>query len=385
MGSVPAPTAEARIASLAQEIDAIYKEVANDERSRKELFNVIQGAMGKPHAPAALMVMIRSGVLTDLVAAGKAKTAKQLAESTGASETLIIRMMRPLTALGIFREVGVSTYESAPISQLLTAPPLIGGYQFMFDLATRSLANMPRFLEKTGFQHVDGPPGPFQDSNATDELMFPYLMKHPAMMTNFNAFMAGSLETREDWFRKFDAQSIVLDGARADDPDAALLIDIAGGEGHDVQAFGRAFPDAPGKLVLQDLPPVIANIKQLDAKVVRQPHDMFDEQPVKGARAYYMRNIFHDWPNDRCVDIMKRIAAAMAPGYSKLLIFEWVLVPRDVPLYPALLDVNMMALLNGRERTEDEWRALLAAAGLKAIKFHTHGPAEEGLIEAELA
>ncbi|KAK3320368.1 S-adenosyl-L-methionine-dependent methyltransferase [Cercophora scortea] len=399
MGSTPESSIGFRITALAKDIDALYNDVSQDETFRKELFGVIQGAMAKvespmetiwrmimsPHASSALMVMIRSGVLTNLVAAGKPKTSKELAESTGASETLIVRMMRPLTALGIFYEADVYTYEATPISRLLTAPPLFGGYQFMFDLAARSLTNMPRFLERTGFKHVDGPPGPFQDSNNTEDLMFPYLMKHPDMMSNFNAFMAGSLETRPDWFQKFDAQSIILDGANKDDPDAVLLVDVAGGEGHDVEAFKKEFPNAPGRLVLQDLPPVIDNIKQLDAAILRQKHDMFDEQPVKGSRAYYMRNIFHDWPNERCVDIMKRIADAMTKGYSKLIIFEWILAARDVPLYPALLDVNMMALLNGRERTKQEWTELLEAAGLKVSKFHMIGPEEEGLIEAELA
>ncbi|CAN8103135.1 unnamed protein product [Discula destructiva] len=388
-----------RIASLAASIDTLNADVAHDEVSRKQLLEVIQGAMAKvespmetlwrmimsPHAPSALMVLIRSGVVTDLVAGGKPKTGKQLAESTGASEELIIRLMRPLTALGIFREIDVNTYAASPISELLVAPPLIGGYQFMFDLATRSLANMPRYLEKTGFKHVDGAPGPFQDCNSTDDLMFPYLMKNPEMMAHFNNFMSGSLASRANWFDKFETQGILLDGAKEDDPEATLLVDIAGGEGHDVEAFTKAFPNAPGKLVLQDLPPVIANIKQLDPKIIRQPHDMFGEQPVKGARAYYMRNIYHDWPDDACVEIMKRISGAMSRGYSKLLIFEWIMPEKGVPLYPALLDINMMALLNGRERTEAKWTTLLNAAGLKVIKFHHVGPDEEGLIEAELA
>lgn len=331
------------------------------------------------------MVLIRCGVVTDLVAAGKPKTAKELAESTGAAEMLIIRMMRPLTAFGVFREVDVYTYESTPISQVLTAPHLLGGYQFLFDMAVRSLANMPRFLEKTGFNHVDGPPGPFQDCNNTDDLMFPYLIKHPDMMSNFNAFMSGSLETRVDWFQTFDTQRLVLDGAKKNDPDAVLLVDIAGGEGHVVEAFGRVFPSAPGKLVLQDLPQVIDNIKKLDNRVIRMKHDMFTEQPIKGARAYYMRRIFHDWPNEKCVEIMRRVGDAMTKGYSKLLIFEWILPVKGVPLYPAILDVNMMALFNGRERTEDEWTALLNAAGFKVVKFHHISPEEEGLIEAELA
>ncbi|KAF2642009.1 S-adenosyl-L-methionine-dependent methyltransferase [Massarina eburnea CBS 473.64] len=399
MGSISADyLIETRIANLSKDIDALYKDVGNDEASRKQLMGVILGAMSKvespmetiwriimsPHAPAALMVMIRSGVLTALVSANKPMTATELATSTGTSSTLIIRMMRPLTALGIFHETDVYTYASSPISELLTAPPLMGGYQFMFDLATRSLANMPRYLEKTGFQHVDAAPGPFQDCNNTEDGMFQYLIKNPKIMTNFNAFMAGSLEERLDWFNTWDAQSIIINGAKKDH-EAVLLVDVAGGEGHDVQAFGRAFPDAPGKLVLEDLPPVIDNIKALDSKIVRQPHDFFTEQPIKGARAYYVRNIFHDWPNEKCVEIMKQLAAAMEKGYSKLLIFEWILPAKGVPLYPALLDVNMLTLLNGRERTEDEWSNLLTQAGLKIVKVRKVSDEAEGLMEVELA
>jgi hypothetical protein len=55
-----------------------------------------------------------------------------------------------------------------------------------------------------------------------------------------------------------------------------------------------------------------------------------------------------------------------------------------VPLYPALLDINMMALLNGMERTEAQWEALLNQAGLKIVKFWKDDPESEGLIEAVL-
>jgi hypothetical protein len=182
------------------------------------------------------MVLIRCGAVAHLVAAGKPKTSYELAKSTGASEMLIIRMMRPLTALGIFHETDVSTYEATPISQLLATPTLHGGYQFMFDLPGRSLAHMPRFFEKTGFKLIEDPPSSFQDFNNTEDNLFTYMIKRPDMMSNFNAFMAGTLEKRLDWFQKFDAQNIVLDGARRNDPEAVLLLDIAGGRGHDVSS-----------------------------------------------------------------------------------------------------------------------------------------------------
>ena len=204
------------------------------------------------------------------------------------------------------------------------------------------------------------------------------------MMSNFNAFMAGSLETRKNWFSTFPVDEILLNGARKGDPESVLLVDIGGGEGHDIEAFHKSFASVHGKLILQDLPPVVDNIKSLDAAVVRQKYNFFTEQPVKGARGYYVRNIFHDWPDNECIVIMKNIAAAMKPNYSKLLIFEWILPAKDTPLYPALLDINMMTLLNGMERTETQWTQLLTQAGLEVVKFWKAGTDSEGLIEAVL-
>lgn len=74
----------------------------------------------------------------------------------------------------------------------------------------------------------------------------------------------------------------------------------------------------------------------------------------------------------------------MTPGYSKLLINEWVLPDTNVPLYPAALDITMMVLLSGIERTETQWKELLSSVGLKIVKFWSVGPEDEGLIEAML-
>lgn len=393
-------TVDEQIERLNEDLQGLSAAAQQNEENRRKLQAVLMKATASledpvesvwklimsPHAPAALMVLIRMGVVMEIVKADKPQTARQLSESCGGDELLIVRMMRPLVALGVFQETDVQTYTSTKISEVLTTPPLIGGYQFMFTLATRSLATMPEYLEATGFKNVEGPPGPFQHSRNTADGMFPWLMKNPAMMTNFNAFMAGSLETRQDWFSTFPVDEIILKDVIRDDPEAVLLVDIGGGEGHDIQAFHDAFPTAPGKLVLQDLPLVIDNIKEnkLSHAIMQQKHDFFQEQPQKGARAYYLRYIFHDWPDKDCLVILKQIVAAMKPGYSKLLIFEWVLPAKNAPLYPSLLDVNMMALLNGMERTEEQWKTLLSQAGLEVANFWSAGPGSEGLIEAVL-
>ena len=127
---------------------------------------------------------------------------------------------------------------------------------------------MPKYLESTGFKHVNSAPGPFQDAHNTPDGMFQWLIKDPPMMSNFNAFMAGSLETRKDWFRQFPVDEILLNDANKEDPESVLLVEIAGGEGHDIEAFRKSYADVPGRLILQDLPPTIDSIKCLDPAVV---------------------------------------------------------------------------------------------------------------------
>jgi hypothetical protein len=150
-----------------------------------------------------------------------------------------------------------------------------------FSVVFPSLVNMPFYLEKIGFKNAEGAAGPFQDAHNTQDNMFSWLIKDPPMMENFNAFMTGQRADRKQWFDFFDITDVLLKGAE-NDSDSTLLVDIAGGEGHDIAEFYRRYPDAPGRLVLQDLPPVIDSIKELPPKIERQKYDFFEKQPIKG-------------------------------------------------------------------------------------------------------
>jgi hypothetical protein len=69
---------------------------------------------------------------------------------------------------------------------------------------------MPSYLKRTGYKHVDAAPGPFQDAHKTQYGMFQWLINDPLMMSNFNAFMAGSRETRKNCFEVFPVNEIIL-------------------------------------------------------------------------------------------------------------------------------------------------------------------------------
>ncbi|OTA84159.1 hypothetical protein M434DRAFT_83423 [Hypoxylon sp. CO27-5] len=292
-----------------------------------------------------------------------------------------------MNAIGVVKEINQEEYAPTAITKALGLNrALFGGYRYeylRFSAATRSLINMPYYFEKTGFKNVEGPPGPFQDAQGTDDNMFSWIMKDPLMTADFNAFVTGHAVNRKQWFESFDAEDILLRGTKTD-PDATLMVDVGGGEGYDIAMFHKRYPDAPGRLILQDLPPAIDNLKELPPKVERQQHDFFQPQPVKGARCYYFHNILHNWPDADCVKILKSTAEAMTPGYSKLLISEFVLPTSNTPLYPALLDIHMMAILNAMERTEAQYSKLLDAAGLKVVKVWSVGAETEGIVEAVL-
>ena len=85
----------------------------------------------------------------------------------------------------------------------------------------------------------------------------------------------------------------IIDGFDASISDA-LFVDITGGRGHEVSQLKAKFPDAPGRFILEDLPVVIDDIKELDTSIERIKYDFFVSQPVKGARAYFMANVMHN-------------------------------------------------------------------------------------------
>ena len=150
-------------------------------------------------------------------------------------------------------------------------------------------------------------------------------------------------------------------------PQRPLLVGIGGGLGHDISAPRARYPDLPGCLILQDLPRVIDQIKELGPGIEVMGYDFFTPQPVKGARAYYMRTVLHDWPDKQAQAILERIREAIDPD-SILLINENDLPESNVSLYSAEIDFSTMALLSSLERTQRQWEDLLVEAGFEVVR-----------------
>lgn len=165
------------------------------------------------------------------------------------------------------------------------------------------------------------------------------------------------------WYEYFPVEEKLHTESASD----VALVDIGGGVGHDLTAVKTAHPNLEGKFILEDLPAVISSARDLPPGIEAQTHDMFTPQPVKSARAYFLRNVIHDWPDKQASVILGHIRDAMGPD-SLLLIAE-ALMPKDkVPFYNAAADLRMMAASSAIDRTEPQFKKLIEACDFDLVK-----------------
>ena len=136
---------------------------------------------------------------------------------------------------------------------------------------------------------------------------------------------------------------------------------------------------------MQDLQPTIESIApgflppELD--IHPQIHDFCEPQPVKNAGVYFMRRIMHDWPDEKCVVILKQLVQAMGED-SKVLVADMV-VPEQVQTedtYVYSCDVSMM-MFGGRERTRRDWEGLFEEAGLELVRVWERRGTAQAVVE----
>jgi hypothetical protein len=150
-----------------------------------------------------------------------------------------------------------------------------------------------------------------------------------------------------------------------------LLADIGGGCGQFLMAVLDAVPDMRG--ILLDTPAVItAASKRLASHPSRQRCALVSgnllEAVPRGASGYLLSGVIHDWGDEQAIRILDNCRRAMTP-HGKVLVVEMLLPSRDEPSFAALLDLNMLVMNGGRERTEEDFRQLFDAAGLQITRL----------------
>jgi ubiquinone/menaquinone biosynthesis C-methylase UbiE len=147
--------------------------------------------------------------------------------------------------------------------------------------------------------------------------------------------------------------------------EAKRVVDVGGSEGVLLRGLLRGAPRARG--VLFDRPDIIAyaqnaiDASEFAGRIELAGGDFFHEVP-SGGDVYLLKHVLHDWNDSECETILRNVHRAAAPG-TKLVLVEMLLPDEPQPSPVTLMDMNMMVMVGGRERTQDEYRALLATCG----------------------
>ncbi|EAW11089.1 o-methyltransferase [Aspergillus clavatus NRRL 1] len=335
---------------------------------------------------AAIETAVDLGLFTVLSEDDKPKNAADLAKTVGADPVMLARVLKHLSSMGVVKETGPDEYRRTGFSTALSSSRYSGAFPCMTGCITKGILAFPAHLQKTKYQNPrDGRNCGFQEGFQTSLHFFDFLKENPKHAVNFNNHMSVYHQGRPSWmdFGFYPVPSLA-EGVADND---VLIVDMGGSLGHDLSELRRKWPDLPGRLIIQDLPDVISQTKTLQLHSTIEPtvHDFFTEQPVKGARAYYMHSVLHDWADEDALKILRNVVPAMKPGYSKVLINENVIPSTNAYWETTSLDMIMMANFASQERTENNWHRLVNAAGLKITKIWMARRGVESLIECELA
>ena len=296
--------------------------------------------------------------LADHLAAGP-RTVGELAEASGTYAPTLARLLRALIALGLCAQDGAGRVRLTPVGEFLRSD--VPGSVRPFALGVMA-------------PHVERAWHELPEAVRTGDAAFPrvhgrgfwdYLAAHPEEGARFDAAATGGV----------DARGRALLAAR-DLSGLGTLVDVGGGQGGLLAAALTAVPGLRG--VLFDRPEVLPGAEAfLAAAGVRERCDLvggdFLAELPPGGDAYVLAVVVHDWPDEQAVAILRTCHRAMAPG-ARVWLVEQVLAPGDANDRVKFGDLLMLVTFGAKERTAEEYRALLEAAGFAGVAVHAGEP-----------
>jgi hypothetical protein len=273
------------------------------------------------------------------------QSAEELARKLNLNADALNRALRLLASFGIFEQRD-GRWAHTPESRLLRndEPRSVRGFLRLLGLPFiwQSWGHIEHSL-RTGEPAVNtlGASGPFD-----------YLNKHPEERTIFHAGMTAKAH------REIPPVLEAYDFSQH-----KRIADVGGGRGHLLRSILDKSPGSAGILFDQDH--VVADAPE-HPRMERRGGDFF-AGPLPEADAYLLMDVLHDWPDADVVRILKSIRKS-APAGATVLAIETVLPQTPGPHLAKALDVNMLVMTGGRERTPDEHGKLLADAGFRLEK-----------------
>ena len=284
--------------------------------------------------------------IADLLARGP-KSIEALAQKSGSHAPSLYRVMRALASVGIFFETEGKQFELTPMAEYLKTGEM------------KSIA----LLFNSDWS--DNAWGYFLDSVRTGDTAFENAYGMP--LSDWLEINPGAAEVfnRANAVKAANSHRVIVDAY--DFSGISTLTDVGGGVGALMAEILIANPLMEG--VVAERPDVIREAEKLISargiadRCKATACDFFKEIPA-GSDAYLMSNILHDWSDEQCRIILANCRKAMKEN-SKLLIVEMIIPPGNDPSIAKLLDLEMLVMTGGRERTKKEFKTLLESSGFK--------------------
>jgi hypothetical protein len=334
---------------------------APDQDARRALLRLVSGY----RVSQVICVAAKLGI-ADLLRDGP-RGSEELARATAAHAPSLYRVLRALAGIGVLEELDGRRFALAPLGVHLRSdvPGSVRSLATLFgqDPHWRAWGSLLHSVQ-TGERAFDRVYG---------QGLFEYLGQHPEAAALFNDTMIA-----------LTAEVAPAVAAAYDFSGVGTLVDVGGGRGHALVPILRANPTL--RAVLFDLPHVVESARVLlaDAGVGDRCDFVggsFFESVPSGGDAYLLKHVIHDWDDERSLAILATCRRAMAAS-GRLLLVERDLPTDNRQALPALLsDLSMMLQLGGGERTVEEYRSLLTAAGFVVTRV-IPTPHGESVIEA---
>ena len=226
-----------------------------------------------------LQVASDMSLFTNMNDRRNAQTLAELAKTCNVDEKLMKRILLFLSASGLVETREDEKYSSTALSDTLKTRDARRAISLQNEVHVPCFSRAPVYYKKHGFRNPTlASECTWQDSMQTDVTLSEWLKQHPEQSENLGGLLKGlGLHVLSPWYDIYPVDQL-LNSAKEG---AALVVDVGGGTGSDLEGFQKRYPQPPRRLILQDLPDTLENATGLDDKIEIMAHDFFKPQPIK--------------------------------------------------------------------------------------------------------
>ena len=329
-------------------MSAPANQLVNEQPANVQMLQIISGFW----ISRGVYVIAKLGI-PDLLKSGP-KTAEELAEATKMHAPSLFRILRALASVGVLSSANGGRFAQTPVSEtLVTDAP---GSLRWFAVSELGQEHYPAW-------------GNLMHSVKTGEIAFDnffgvdiwkYFQQNPEDAAVFNDSMSSvTAATNEAILSLYDFSNF------------GTVVDVGGGHGGLITSILKRNPKVKG--VLFDAPEVIEGARpKLEATGLAErcetvDGDFFKSVPA-GGDAYVMKWIIHDWDDEKSITILRNCRSRMRAN-GRLILVDCVVPESDEPHFSKFIDLNMLVMTGGKERTAKEFEQLLGAAGFKLLRI----------------